>query len=76
MARGFDEVHTVLDLVSCCDGVDLIVVYLILLGLRQNEIADLMNTSRQAVNDRLSHIQARYHAGKRKHIMGRPKKNR
>ena len=69
--RSVEVVH---DLCAVCDGHDLIVIYLVLLGYEQIEIARLMGVSRQAIDDRLKHVQERYHAGKRKHIMGRPRK--
>lgn len=58
------SVEVVHDLCMVANGVDLIIVYLMMLGLRQTEIADLMETTRQAVNDRLVRLQARYHEGR------------
>ncbi len=70
------DVETMVDLIAVCNGVDLLVLYLRFSGYRESEIASLMNTSRQAVFDRLKHIQARYHAGQSPRTSGRPRKPR
>ena len=60
----FTQVEVVLDLLRHCNGYHVLILFLILSGHSQAEVAQLLGISRQALNDEMILIREQYRAGR------------
>lgn len=63
-SNDFATVETIHDLCKFSTGYDLLVVFLLVSGHSQTEVADLLGVSRQAVSDQMLILWERYKAGR------------
>lgn len=64
-SKDFGTVETIIDLCKYSSGYHLLIMYLLVSGYSQSEVAKMLNISRQALNDELVLIRAQYIKGRK-----------
>lgn len=64
-SKDFGAVETVLDLCKYCNGYHILILFLLVCGYSQVEVAQMLGVSRQALNDELILIRAQYIKGRK-----------